>query len=88
VNSGWMDIMVTVSMLSSYILATWAGHLQKVFHVVAYLEHHQRKTLVFDDTEPSVYDQAPGRFKFYGWSEFYLEAAEGIHSAKHARGAW
>jgi hypothetical protein len=81
---GRLDILVPVSMLSRYVVSPREGHLQQVFHVFAYLKHHKRSRMVFDDSEP-VFDESS--FKVCDWSEFYPEAAEAIpHNAPVERG--
>jgi hypothetical protein len=72
---GRLDIMVAVSMLSRYVVSPREGHLQQVFHLFAYLKHHKRSRMVFDDTEPA-YDASA--FKDCDWSEFYPDAEEPI----------
>ena len=49
---GRIDILVAVSMLSQYLMSPMEGHLQQVFHMFAYMKHHKRLRMVFDDTEP------------------------------------
>ena len=70
---GRVDILVAVSMLSRYLMSPREGHLQQVFHLFAYLKHHKRSRMVFDDTEP-IFDS--NAFKTCDWSEFYPEAEE------------
>jgi hypothetical protein len=74
---GRIDVLVAVSMLPRYIGAVspreW--HLQQVFHIFAYLKHHKRSEMVFDDTE-LVFDESS--FKICDWSEFYPDAEEVI----------
>ena len=65
------DILVTVSMLSRYLMSPREWHLQQVYHLFAYLKHQSR--MVFNDTEP-IFD--PNSFKACDWSELYLEAEE------------
>jgi hypothetical protein len=60
-------------MLSRYLVSPREGHLQQVFHLFAYLKHHKRSRMVFDDTEP-YFD--PTAFKTCDWSEFYPDAKE------------
>jgi hypothetical protein len=81
---GRLDILVAVSMLSRYVVSPREGHLQQVFHLFAYLKHHKRSRMVFDDSEP-VFDESA--FKVCDWSEFYPDAAEAIpHDAPMDRG--
>jgi hypothetical protein len=72
---GRIDIMVAVSMLSRYVLSPCDGHLQQVFHIFAYLKHHKRSTMVFDETMPEFDER---RFQKVDWSEQYSDAAEPI----------
>ena len=74
---GRVDILVAVSMLSRYLVSPREGHLQQVFHLFAYLKHHKRSRMVFDDTEP-IFD--PNAFKVCDWSEFYPDAEEALPS--------
>ena len=46
-----------------------------MFHIFAYMKHHTRSKMVFDDTEP-VFDESS--FTVCEWSEFYPDAAEAI----------
>ena len=81
---GRLDILVAVSMLSRYVVSPREGHLQQLFHIFAYLKHHKRSKMVFDDTEP-VFDES--RFKVCDWSEFYPDAEEAIpHNVPEERG--
>ena len=72
---GRVDILVAVSMLSRFLMSPREGHLQQVFHLFAYLKHHKRSRMVFDDTEP-LFD--PNAFKTCDWSEFYPDAEEAL----------
>jgi hypothetical protein len=81
---GQIDILVAMSMLSHYIVSPREGHLQQVFHLFAYLKHHKRLRMVFDDTEP-IFDETV--FRVCDWTEFYPDAKEAIpHNAPQACG--
>jgi hypothetical protein len=81
---GRLDILVAVSMLSRYVVSPREGHLEQVFHLFAYLKHHKRSRMVFDDSEPLFDDKA---FNVCDWSEFYPDAEEAIpHNVPEARG--
>ena len=81
---GRVDVLVAVSMLSRYVVSPREGHLEQVFHLFAYLKHHKRSRMVFDDTEPTFDDNA---FKICDWSEFYPDAEEAIpHNVPEPRG--
>jgi hypothetical protein len=70
---GRVDILVDVSKLSRYLAAPREGHLEQVFHIFAYLKHHPKSRMVFDDHE-MVHDMT--KFVQCDWSEFYPVAAE------------
>ncbi|KAI2494242.1 Reverse transcriptase (RNA-dependent DNA polymerase) [Fragilaria crotonensis] len=81
---GRVDILVAVSMLSRYVVSPRDGHLQQVFHLFAYLKHHKRSKMVFDNTEP-IFDE--NSFHVCDWSEFYPDAEEAIpHNVPEERG--
>ena len=71
-------------MLSRYVVSPREGHLQQLFHIFAYLKHHTRSKMVFDDTEPTFNENS---FKVCDWSEFYPDAEEAIpHNLPMERG--
>jgi hypothetical protein len=76
---GRIDILMPVSIMSRYLVSAREGHLEQVFHIFAYLKHHPRSTMVFDDTVPTY---RGGRFLKCDWSEFYPNAAEAIPENK------
>jgi hypothetical protein len=81
---GRVDILVAVSMLSRYVVSPRDGHLQQVFHLFAYLKHHKRSKMVFNDSEP-IFDE--NSFHVCDWSEFYPDAEEAIpHNVPEERG--
>jgi hypothetical protein len=81
---GRIDVLVAVSMLSRYVVSPREGHLQQLFHIFAYLKHHTRSKMVFDDTEPTFNENS---FKVCDWSEFYPDAEEAIpHNLPMERG--
>jgi hypothetical protein len=70
---GPVDILVNVLKLSWCLAAPCEGHLEQVFHIYAYLKHHPKSRMVFDDHE-MVHDMT--KFVQCDWSEFYPGAAE------------
>ena len=72
---GRIDILMPVSLLSRYLVSARQGHLEQVFHIFAYLKHHPRSTMVFDDTIPTFRGE---RFVHCDWTEFYPDAMEAI----------
>ena len=76
---GRIDILMPVSLMSRYLVSARQGHLEQVFHIFAYLKHHPRSTMVFDDTIPTFQGE---RFVKCDWSEFYPEAKEAVPDNK------
>jgi len=73
VELGQIDIMVDVSMLSSYTMQPRIGHLDQVFHIFGYLKRNKRATLIFDK---SRVDWNESTFKNHDWTDFYRDAKE------------
>ncbi len=73
IELGRIDILIHVSMLSSFLAAPRQGHLSQVHHIFAYLKKYPRSTMVFDDTTPIV---DPSTFFQADWTEFYRDAKE------------
>lgn len=81
---GRLDILMPVSMLSRYLISARRGHLEQVLHIFAYLKHHPKSTMVFDDTVPDFRNK---RFQKHDWSELYPDAKEAIpHNMPEPRG--
>ena len=75
VELGRIDIMVSVTLLSSYLTNPREGHLEQVYHIFAYLKAHDRSCLVFDPRYPT-HDET--RFKPADWADLYPGAEEAI----------
>jgi len=75
VELGQIDIMVDVSMLSSYCMQPRMGHLDQAFHIFGYLKRNKRATLVFDE---SYVDWDVNYFEAHDWQDFYRDAKENI----------
>ena len=73
VELGRIDIMVDVSLLSSYTMQPRMGHLDQVFHIFGYLKRNKRATIVFDE---SRVDWDETSFERHDWTEFYRGARE------------
>ena len=54
VELGRVDICLEVSMLSSHLALPREGHMQQVFHTVAYLKKYHNTELVYDPSDPMV----------------------------------
>ncbi len=70
---GRIDILVAISLMSRYLVSARVGHLEQLFHVFAYIKHHKRSSIVFDDTMP---DYAADRWTQADWSDYYPDAKE------------
>jgi hypothetical protein len=75
VELGRMDILLEVSLMSTYFAAPREGHLEQVFHIFGYLKKVPRKRIAFDPDYPEINES---RFKAYDWNDFYRDAEEAI----------
>jgi hypothetical protein len=75
VELGRVDIMVDISLLSSYCMQPQRGHLDQVFHIFGYLKRNKRATFMFDE---SYVDWDENSFETHDWSDFYRGATEHI----------
>ena len=73
---GRIDILLEVSLLSQYMAQPRYGHLQHLFNIFRYLQHHGRSWIVLDPTnyeidwepknrEPSPWERAKGMQELY-----------------------
>ena len=65
VELGRIDIMVAVSLLSSYTMQPRAGHLDQVFHVFGYLKRNKRATIIFDEKRVKTKVKTHLVFRFF-----------------------
>jgi hypothetical protein len=70
---GRIDILMPVSIMSSYMAAPRVGHLNQLYHIFGYLKTHLRSKMVFDDTRPQFDEH---RFVKCDWSEYYPGAED------------
>jgi hypothetical protein len=75
VQLGRLDILLEVSLMSTYLAAPREGHLEQVFHIFGYLKKVPKRRIAFDPDHPSI-DEA--RFKPCDWSDFYRDCEEPI----------
>jgi hypothetical protein len=52
VELGRIDIYTEVALLSQHLALPRVGHLEAVYHIFAYLQKHEKSTLIFDPTDP------------------------------------
>lgn len=71
---GRVDILLEVSLMSSYCANPRVGHMEAIYHIFSYLKNHENSTLVFDSSEP---DFDPNVFvPDQDWHGFYLDAKD------------
>jgi hypothetical protein len=73
VELGRIDIYHEVSVLSQYLALPRHRHLEAVYHIFAYLDKHEKSSIVFDPADP-YFD--PVAFQEVDWSEFYGDVVE------------
>lgn len=72
---GRIDILLSVALLSRFLVSPRQGHLEQVLHIFGYLKQHNHSAIVFDDTHP-LFDE--NRFTKVDWSDTYPDAEEPI----------
>jgi hypothetical protein len=75
VELGCIDIYHEVSVLSQYLALPRLGHLEAVYHIFAYLNKHEKSSIVFDPADP-YFD--PVAFQEVDWSKFYGDIIEDL----------
>ena len=53
IELGRIDIMVEAGLLSRFQAAPREGHLEQMFHIMAYLKNNNKSRLVFDHSNPT-----------------------------------
>jgi hypothetical protein len=75
VEIGRVDILLEVSLLSSYLAMPRIGHLEQAIHIFGYLKAKPKRKLAFDPGHPNIDED---RFRKCDWTEFYRDAEEAI----------
>ena len=52
IELGRLDIYTEVSLPSQHLALPRVGHLETVYHVLAYLNKHKKSSIIFDPTDP------------------------------------
>jgi hypothetical protein len=73
VEIGRLDILLEVALLSTHLALPRQGHLEQVYHVVAYMKQGPRRRLFLDPDHPILGED---RFVKYDWTDFYKYAEE------------
>jgi hypothetical protein len=68
-----IDIMIHVSLMSSYTMQPRHGHLDQVFHIFGYLKRNKRASIIFDEQRVN-WNEAD--FPKQDWTDFYRGAEE------------
>ena len=77
VKIGRVDLIMEVSLMSSYMAMPWEGHLDAVLHIFGFLKVKYNTRMAFGPTIPYCNGSA---FKDCDWNQFYGYSTEGIHS--------
>ena len=75
VEIGIVDILLEVSLLSSYLALPSIGHLQAVYHIFGYLKQVPKRKLYFDPVSPLISED---RFHKFDWEDYYRDSKEAI----------
>ena len=67
--------MVEAGLLSRFQAAPREGHLEQMFHIMAYLNNHNKSWLVFDHSYPNIDNLNDSNVD---WLAYYPGAAEPI----------
>ncbi len=70
---GRIDIYTEVAMLMQQLVVPWVGHLKVVYHVLAYLDKHNKSRIIFDPTDPIPVTPTMSK---PDWALFYSDATE------------
>jgi hypothetical protein len=68
-----VDIYYEVSVLAQYLALALMGHLHAIYHMISYLNKHDKSRIIFDHADP-IYD--PNTFIIQDWTEFYGDVEE------------
>ncbi len=77
VELGCVDIDVKVSMMSTQLALSRAGHLKEIYHIFAYLKAHSNNEMVFNPMpvtpDMTLFDQQDWSYSSYGCEELNEE---------------
>ena len=77
VELGRVEILLEVSLTSSYITCPYIGHMKALIHMFAFLKSKPKLTIAFDPRHPFTEES---RFVKCDWSNIYPDAQEDIPS--------
>jgi hypothetical protein len=70
IELGQINIMVEAGLLSRFLAAPREGHLEQMFHIMAYLKNHNKSRLAFDYTHPTFTNVNQNDVD---WQQYYPE---------------
>ena len=73
VELGRIDMYTEVSLLSQHLALPRVGHLEAVYHIFAYLNKHEKSSIIFDPTDPIPITPTIAK---PDWSSFYDDLEE------------
>jgi hypothetical protein len=73
VELGRIDMYTEVSLLSQHLALPRVGHLEAVYHIFAYLNKHEKSSIIFDPTDPIPITPKTAK---PDWSSFYENIEE------------
>jgi hypothetical protein len=68
-----IDIMINVSMLSSYTMQPRRGHLDQAFYILGYFKRNKRSSIIFDE-QRVTWNEAD--FQEHDWTDLYRDVKE------------
>jgi hypothetical protein len=81
---GRIDILVHVTLLSSYLMQPHEGHLKEALRILAYLKHHSNAWMTFDEIRVDWNEE---EFPNRDWTKFYHNATDELpHKMPEPRG--
>ena len=72
---GSIDIILEVSLLSTYLTLPQEGHLEQLLQIFGYLKIHKKIRLIFECSYPRI---SSNLFKEYDWFGYYRDSKEDI----------
>jgi hypothetical protein len=75
VEIGRLDILLEVALLSCHLALPRKGHLDQVYHILAYLKYSGKRRIYLDPSYPKI---SESRFEKYDWTDFYKYAEEPV----------
>ena len=75
VDLGWVDILLDIALMYTYLALPRRGYLEQIFHVFGYIKAKQRRKLCFDHQHLRIDEHL---FAANIWYELYWDAKEAM----------